>query len=211
MRVRNAELLHFTSSALQREPHMGLFSTHSTHIYIYIYIYIVTNQVYELPFTHHQRSLAHLIDSCTTLTVARHPRTTITIIHCTDDTHTADCTNHTPYLNHGLPQSEHRVLYSVYHSPSDSYSTVPCLALPSCLAFLPCLALPCLLALPSCLAFLPCLLALPCLGLCLALAFALPCLALPCLALPCLCFAFPGLARVSWINSVIVLCIMYYV
>ncbi len=64
----------------------------------------VTNPVDELLFTHHQRSLAHHIDSCTTLTVARHPRTTMPIIHCTDDTHTADCTNHTadsvhtPYL-----------------------------------------------------------------------------------------------------------------
>ncbi len=66
----------------------------------------VTNPVYELPFTHHQRSFAHHIDSSTTLTVARHPQTTIPIIHCTDDTLTADCTSHTPYLKHGLPQSE---------------------------------------------------------------------------------------------------------
>ncbi len=34
----------------------------------------VTNLVYELPLTHHQRSLAHHMDSCTTLTVARHLR-----------------------------------------------------------------------------------------------------------------------------------------
>jgi len=36
-------------------------------------------------------------------------RTTIPIIHCTNDTHTADCTDYTPYLSHGLPQSNVRV------------------------------------------------------------------------------------------------------
>ncbi len=109
--------------------------------------FAVMNLVYELPLTHHQRSLAHHMDSFTTLTVARHLRLQFTssialtkhTADCND--HTADCTDHTPYINH--------VLYSVY--PSDSYSTeptqlfLPCLALP-CLA-LPCLALPCL-ALP---------------------------------------------------------------
>ncbi len=70
-----------------------------------------------LPFTPHQRSLAHHIDSCTTLTVARHPRlqflSSIALM-----THTADCTDHraeshhTPYLSCGLPQSDRRVLSS---------------------------------------------------------------------------------------------------
>ncbi len=80
----------------------------------------VTNQVHGLPLTHHQRSLAHHMDSCTTLTVELHlrlqfPSSFALMIH------TADCTEHTPYINHGLPLPLGRVLYSVY--PSDSYST----------------------------------------------------------------------------------------
>ncbi len=88
----------------------------------------------------HFRSLTTRGHPLTTWTLALHycctsPRTTVPIIHCTDDTHThthtADCTDytadshHTPYLSHGFPQSDRRVLYSVYHSPSDSYSTEP--------------------------------------------------------------------------------------
>ncbi len=84
----------------------------------------VMNLVYELPLTHHQRSLAHHMDSCSTLTVARHLRLQFpSSIALT--THIADCTDHTPYINHGLPLPLCRVLYSVYHSPSDSYSTEP--------------------------------------------------------------------------------------
>ncbi len=90
----------------------------------------VTIPVYELLFIHHQRSLAHHIDSCITLTVAGHPWTTVPIIHCTDDAHTTDCTDHTQLIpictlsiSHGLSLCDRRVLYSVYHSPSDSYST----------------------------------------------------------------------------------------
>ncbi len=82
----------------------------------------VTNPVHGLPLTHHQRSLAHHMDSCTTLTVALHLRLqfpssiALTI-------HTADCTDHTPYINHGLPFPLGRVLYSLY--PSDSYPMEP--------------------------------------------------------------------------------------
>ncbi len=49
-------------------------------------------------------------------TVALPPRTTVPIIHCTDDTHTAVSTDytadsyHTPYLSHELPHSDRRVL-----------------------------------------------------------------------------------------------------
>ncbi len=59
------------------------FTRFYKYIYIYIYchesgswasIYIVTNPVHGLPLTHHQRSLAHHMDSCTTLTVALHLR-----------------------------------------------------------------------------------------------------------------------------------------
>ncbi len=98
----------------------------------YYFLIFVTNPVYELLFIHHQRSLVHHIDSCTTLTVAGHPRTTVPIIHCTDDAHTTDCTDHTQlipictlFISLGLSLCDRRVLYSVYHSPSDSYSTEP--------------------------------------------------------------------------------------
>ncbi len=37
------------------------------------------------------------------------PQTTLPIIHCTD---------HTPYINHGLSLPLCRVLFSIYHSPS---------------------------------------------------------------------------------------------
>ncbi len=81
----------------------------------------VTNPVHGLPLTHHQRSLAHHMDSCTTL------QTTIPITddtrtehtaYCTEHTadcseHTADCTDHTTYLNHGLPLPLCRVLFSI--------------------------------------------------------------------------------------------------
>ncbi len=57
--------------------------------------------------------------------------TTVPIIHCTDDT--LSCFhwshswlhNHTHFISLGLPLCHRRVLYSVYHSPSDSYSTEP--------------------------------------------------------------------------------------
>ncbi len=101
---------------------------------------------------------AHHIDSSTTLTVAGHPRTTVPIIHCTDDTHTTDCTDHTQlipictfFISLGLSLCDRRVCYSIYHSPSDSYSTgahlVVChsLALPDLSCFDSC---PCFLDLP---------------------------------------------------------------
>ncbi len=92
----------------------------------------VMNLVYELPLTHHQRSLAHHMDSCTTLTVALHLRLQFpSSIALTK--HTADGTDHTLYyINHGLPLLLCQVLYSVYHSLSDSYSTEPTQLLPSC-------------------------------------------------------------------------------
>ncbi len=70
------------------------------------------------------------MDSCTTLTVALHLRLQFpSSIALT--THTADCTDYTPYINHG-PLPLGRVLFSVY--PSDSYSTEPS---KSCLACSP--------------------------------------------------------------------------
>ncbi len=54
--------------------------------------------------------LLHYTHCCTP------PQTTIPITHCTDDTrteHTADCTEHTTYLNHGLPLPLGRVLFSI--------------------------------------------------------------------------------------------------
>ncbi len=44
------------------------------HIYLIYCILIVTNPIHALPVTHHQRSLAHHMDSCTTLTVAHYLR-----------------------------------------------------------------------------------------------------------------------------------------
>ncbi len=94
---------------------MGLIhETRAAHIFVYIFrkAVLVMNLVYEFPLTPHQRSLAHHIDSCTTLTVALHIRlqfpSSFALI-----THTADCTDHTPYINHELPLPLCRVLFSV--------------------------------------------------------------------------------------------------
>ncbi len=82
------------------------------------------NLVRGLPSDCHKRSPFHHIDSHHTS-----HWTTVPIIHCTDDKHTAECTdytaeaNHMPYISHGLSHSDHRLLSSVYCSPSDSYST----------------------------------------------------------------------------------------
>ncbi len=60
--------------------------------------------------THSPHGLLHYTHCCTP------PQTTIPITHCTDDTrteHTADCTDHTTYLNHGLPLPLCRVLFSI--------------------------------------------------------------------------------------------------
>ncbi len=59
--------------------------------------------------------------------------TTVPIIHCTDYTHAAECSdntytaesNHTCFISLGLPLSDRRVLSSVYLSPSDSYIMEP--------------------------------------------------------------------------------------
>ncbi len=104
----------------------------STSIDWYINIISVTNPGHELLFTRHQRSLIHHIDFHTTQTVTYHPKTTFPIIHCTDDAHTTDCTDHTQlifictlFIRLGLSLCDRRVLFSVYHSPRDSYSTEP--------------------------------------------------------------------------------------
>ncbi len=61
----------------------------------------VTNPVYEPPFTHHQRSLTHRMDSCTTLTVELHHRLQFPS-SIAPMTHTADCTDYTADSHHGL-------------------------------------------------------------------------------------------------------------
>ncbi len=79
----------------------------------------VTNPVHALPVTHHQKSLAHHTDSCTTLTVAHHLRlhfpSTIALItqlspitHCTD--YTAEF-HQTRFISFGLLLSHRRVLF----------------------------------------------------------------------------------------------------
>ncbi len=92
----------------------------------------VTNPGHELLFTHHQRSLLHHIDFHTTQTVAYHPKTTFPIIHCTDDTHTTDCTDHTQlipictlFISLGLSLCDRRVLYAHIATLADSYLTEP--------------------------------------------------------------------------------------
>ncbi len=86
----------------------------------------VMNLVYELPLTHHQRLFAHHMDSCTTLTVALHLRLQFpSSIALT--THTADCIDHTLYINHGLPLLC-RVLFSILLVLA-TYQALPCLCL----------------------------------------------------------------------------------
>ncbi len=73
--------------------------------------------------TRSPHGLLHHTNCCTS------PRTTVPIIYCTDDTHTADCTDytadshHTPYLSHGLPQSDRWVLETHVATLADSYLT----------------------------------------------------------------------------------------
>ncbi len=75
----------------------------------------VMNMVYELPLTHHQRSLAHHMDSCTTLTVALHLRlqfpSPIALMK-----HTADCTDHTLYIR-GLKLAARGPIEATYGLP----------------------------------------------------------------------------------------------
>ncbi len=95
------------------------------------FLICVTNPVYELPFTHHQRSLAHHIDSCTTLLLhftieLQFPSSIALTTHSCHQSHIALITQLiTHFISLGLPLCHCRVLYSVYHSPSDSYSTEP--------------------------------------------------------------------------------------
>ncbi len=64
------EELHVSLKSLQKgkSPDLdGLPPELYLEIWDLVRILIVTNLAYELPLTHHQRSLAHHIDSCTTL------------------------------------------------------------------------------------------------------------------------------------------------
>ncbi len=91
----------------------------------------VTNPVCGLPPDCHQRSPFYRIDSCTTLHITHglqfpsyialttHTQL-IALITCS---HLRTITQ--TYIYHGLPITYGRVLYSVYHSPSNSYSTEP--------------------------------------------------------------------------------------
>ncbi len=92
------------------------------------------NLVHALPVNHHQRSPTHRMDSCTSLQSPSFIALTTHTAVFTD--YTADHTNHSGFINHGLPLARCLVLYCVYHSHSDSYSTEP--------KPLSCLALPCL-------------------------------------------------------------------
>ncbi len=78
---------------------------------------IVTNPVYEVQFTRHQRSPALYRDSHITQTVTIYPGlnfpSSIVLISPTAET------NHTPYISHGLPLSHCRVL-SAHINVSDT-------------------------------------------------------------------------------------------
>ncbi len=81
------------------------------------YPIIVKNPVYELPFTHHQRSPAHHMDSCTTLLFHVPPGlqfpSSIALMTHTNTAESTDYTAdsyHTPSLSHGLPHSDGWVL-----------------------------------------------------------------------------------------------------
>ncbi len=92
----------------------------------------VTNPAHGLPLTHHQRSPAHHMDSCTTLTVALHlrlqfPSPIALTIHALN---TADYTEHTAYLSHGLPLCHGRVLFSILQMLA-TYQVFPCFVLVS--------------------------------------------------------------------------------
>ncbi len=161
----------------------------------------VTNPVYELPLTPHQRSLAHHIDSCTTLTVALHLRLQFpSSIALT--THAADCTDHTLYINHGLPLPLCRVLFCIQHSPNVSY-------LPS-LVVLCCVVLCCVVL---------CCVVLCCVVLCCVV---LCCVVLCCVQSPVLfcvyhslsvsCFTEPFLVSVSYFSLSLVFscCLVFW-
>ncbi len=106
---------------------MNIYREASNNCLIYYYIicmyvytvYTVTNPVHALLFAHHQRSPAHYYGLLHHTNCCTSPRTTVPIIHCTDDTHTAECTdythtadsNQTCYISHGLPLSHCRVLF----------------------------------------------------------------------------------------------------
>ncbi len=95
-------------------------------------VLLVTNPVHALLFAHHQMSSSLYIASHATKTFTS-LQTTVPMIHCTDCTHTAECTEYTytaesiqtRFISLGLPLSDRRVLSSVYHSSSDSYTTEP--------------------------------------------------------------------------------------
>ncbi len=128
--LQNLQKQHFTEqqatqlSSLKDELYLEIWDLVGT--------LIVKNPGHELLFTHHQRSLLHHIDFHTTQTVTYHPKTTFPIIHCTDDAHTTDCTDHTQlipictlFISLGLSLCDRRVLYAHIATLADSYLTEP--------------------------------------------------------------------------------------
>ncbi len=110
-------LLYCTFYSLFFHLYLCLSSCVVLHI---LHCPFVMNLVYELNLTHHQRSLAHHMYSCTTLTVALHLRLQFpSSIALT--THSWLHWSHTLYISLGLPLCHGRVLFSVQHSPKVSY------------------------------------------------------------------------------------------
>ncbi len=109
------------------------YGTISLLSYLFITIF-VTNPVHALPFIHHQRSLAHHIDSCTTELLhtiskynSHHPLALTSHIwlhwsrsHLRTITQSLS-PNHTRFINLGLPLALGRVLYAHIATLADSY------------------------------------------------------------------------------------------
>ncbi len=98
-------------------------SLHRKDKFRYFTIHPVMNPVHGLSSTCHQRSLFHYIDSHTTQTVTCHsslqfPSSIALITH----SHLLPITQ---FISSGLPRSDCRVLFCIYHSPSDSCYTEP--------------------------------------------------------------------------------------
>ncbi len=85
----------------------------------------VTNSVHALPFIHHQRSLAHHIDSCTTRTVAHHLKIQLPSSIGTDVTQLITLITLTPENYHTITITQSHTLYKPWTS-SCSLPSIVC-------------------------------------------------------------------------------------
>ncbi len=85
----------------------------------------VTNPVHALPFIHHQRSLTHHIDSCTTRTVAHHHKIQFPSSIGTDVTQLITLITLTPENSHTITITQSHTLYKPWTS-SCSLPSIVC-------------------------------------------------------------------------------------